>query len=137
MIMYEDENLKSAEMIKKETKGCPKCGVRIFKISGCFAAGTPILMYDGTFKNSENICIGDKLVGDDGNVRNVTHLTTGYDKMYLIEQNNSENYIVNSEHTLVLYYVDKELLVVLMVTFLNLIGMMLIIINLKIKILMI
>ena len=30
-----DENLKSAEMIKKETKGCPKCGVRIFKISGC------------------------------------------------------------------------------------------------------
>ena len=30
-----EENLKSAEMIKKETKGCPKCGVRIFKISGC------------------------------------------------------------------------------------------------------
>ena len=30
-----DENLKSAELIKKETKGCPKCGVRIFKISGC------------------------------------------------------------------------------------------------------
>ena len=30
-----EENLKSAELIKKETKGCPKCGVRIFKISGC------------------------------------------------------------------------------------------------------
>ena len=30
-----EDNLKSAEMIKKETKGCPKCGVRIFKISGC------------------------------------------------------------------------------------------------------
>jgi hypothetical protein len=30
-----EDNLKSAELIKKETKGCPKCGVRIFKISGC------------------------------------------------------------------------------------------------------
>ena len=28
-------DLASAELIKKETKGCPKCGVRIFKISGC------------------------------------------------------------------------------------------------------
>ena len=30
-----EENLTSAQLIKKETKGCPKCGVRIFKISGC------------------------------------------------------------------------------------------------------
>ena len=30
-----EDNLKSAELIKKETKGCPQCGVRIFKISGC------------------------------------------------------------------------------------------------------
>ncbi len=30
-----ETNLKSAELIKKETKACPQCGVRIFKISGC------------------------------------------------------------------------------------------------------
>ena len=29
------DSVASAEAIKKETKGCPKCGVRIFKISGC------------------------------------------------------------------------------------------------------
>ena len=28
-------DLASAQLIKKETKPCPKCGVRIFKISGC------------------------------------------------------------------------------------------------------
>ena len=33
--LCKEDNLKSAELIKKETKGCPKCGVRIFKISGC------------------------------------------------------------------------------------------------------
>lgn len=30
-----ENSLQTAEMIKKETKPCPKCGVRIFKISGC------------------------------------------------------------------------------------------------------
>tara|TARA_B100001175_G_scaffold246147_1_gene212793 strand:- start:1779 stop:3305 length:1527 start_codon:yes stop_codon:yes gene_type:complete len=30
-----EANLQSAALIKKETKGCPHCGVRIFKISGC------------------------------------------------------------------------------------------------------
>lgn len=29
------ENIESANMIKKETKACPQCGVPIFKISGC------------------------------------------------------------------------------------------------------
>ena len=30
-----ENDLASAELIKKETKGCPSCGTRIFKISGC------------------------------------------------------------------------------------------------------
>ncbi|AET73205.1 hypothetical protein PGAG_00316 [Phaeocystis globosa virus 12T] len=30
-----ESNLQSAALIKKETKGCPQCGVRIYKISGC------------------------------------------------------------------------------------------------------
>tara|TARA_B000000475_G_scaffold257640_2_gene239043 strand:- start:740 stop:2398 length:1659 start_codon:yes stop_codon:yes gene_type:complete len=29
------DDLASAELIKKETKGCPACGTRIYKISGC------------------------------------------------------------------------------------------------------
>jgi hypothetical protein len=30
-----EDNVKSAETIKKETKPCPKCGERIYKIDGC------------------------------------------------------------------------------------------------------
>ena len=30
-----EDNVKSTELIKKETKGCPTCGTRIFKIDGC------------------------------------------------------------------------------------------------------
>ena len=29
------DDVETAKMIMKETKGCPKCGVRIFKIDGC------------------------------------------------------------------------------------------------------
>ena len=29
------ENVQSTQLIKKDTKGCPQCGVRIHKISGC------------------------------------------------------------------------------------------------------
>ena len=31
----DEEAVQSAELIKKETKPCPKCGIRIFKIDGC------------------------------------------------------------------------------------------------------
>ena len=31
----DEDMVKSAEMIKKETKPCPKCGIRISKIDGC------------------------------------------------------------------------------------------------------
>ena len=30
-----EDNVKSAEMIRKETKPCPSCGTRIYKINGC------------------------------------------------------------------------------------------------------
>lgn len=69
-------------------------------VGKCLGKGTKILMYDGTFKNVENINIGDKLMGVDSTPRTVLDLGHGYDNMYRIKQTNGNDYRVNSEHIL-------------------------------------
>ena len=96
------DDLATAKLIAADTKPCPKCGTGIFKIDGCFAQNTPILMFDGSIKMSQDICVGDVLVGDDGLKRTVLDTTTGTDDLYKVVQNKAMSYTVNSKHTLVL-----------------------------------
>ena len=104
-----DPNLvETAKLLAKDTKPGPKCHSNIFKISGCFAENMPILLWDGTIKMSQNICIGDVLVGDDGEKRVVKDLVSGIDEMYEIKQNNGMTYIVNSKHTMVLKFIEND-----------------------------
>ncbi len=104
-----EDDVKSTELIRESTKPCPSCRTRIYRIEGCFAENTEILMYDTTLKMSQNIAIGDVLIGDDGEKRTVLELVSGTDKMYEITQNNGETYIVNSKHTLVLSDVSDRI----------------------------
>ena len=97
-------NVATANLLNADTKPCPKCGEGIFKIDGCFAANVPILMWDSTVKMSQDIVVGDVLVGDDGQPRNVIRTMQGEDEMYEVEQNNGITYTVNSKHTLALKY---------------------------------
>ena len=71
---------------------------------GCLAPDTEILMWDTTIKKAKDIKIGDKLVGDDGNIRNVLKTVNGIDEMYEINMCNGEKYKVNSQHILTLKY---------------------------------
>ena len=73
-------------------------------VGKCFKKGTPILMYDGTIKNVEDIAIGDKIMGEDSTERNVLELGRGKDLMYEIKNIKEESYTVNSEHILCLKY---------------------------------
>ena len=98
------DNVATARLLANDTKPCPKCHTGIFKIDGCFAENTPVLMWDGSIKMSQEISIGDVLVGDDGNRRIVEHTVTGEDELYEVQQNNSDKYVVNSKHKLVLKY---------------------------------
>jgi hypothetical protein len=88
--------------LKKDTRPCPDCGTCIFKIEGCFVKDTPILLWNGTTKVSQDIVVGDELVGDDGKKRIVENVVTGEDNLYEIKQQNGTSYTVNSKHTLVL-----------------------------------
>jgi hypothetical protein len=98
------DNVATAKLLAKDTKPCPKCASSIFKIDGCFAKDTPILLWNGTIKMSQDIIIGDILVGDDGNKRTVLETCTGEDDLYKVDQIKGDSYIVNSKHTLVLTY---------------------------------
>jgi len=98
------DNIATANLLNSDTKPCPKCGEGIFKINGCFAADIPVLMWNGSTKMSQDIALGDILVGDDGKPRNVIRLMQGEDEMYEVQQNNAMNFTVNSRHTLLLKY---------------------------------
>jgi hypothetical protein len=96
------DDVATAQILATNTKPCPNCHIGIFKIDGCFGKDVPILMWDGNIKLSQDICLGDVLIGDDGERRIVENLISGEDKLYEIKQKNGMSYIVNSKHWLVL-----------------------------------
>jgi hypothetical protein len=115
-----DQNIiESNRLIEKDSKPCPKCNCLITKLSGCFSKDQPIILWDGTIKMSQDIEIGDELIGDDGEKRVVEMLTRGDDDMYEVHQDGGDTYIVNSKHKLVLKNVS-ETIEILVEDFINL-----------------
>lgn len=66
----------------------------------CLGKNTPILMSDGAIKMSQDILVGDKLMGPDGKSRKVLSITSGQDNLYKIIPVKGMSYIVNSVHLL-------------------------------------
>jgi intein/homing endonuclease len=70
---------------------------------GCLAAGTKIIMYDGTFKNIENIVIGDMVKTMEGpklvtNTWNPETLEFGNPPSYEIEFEDGLKIICSNQH---------------------------------------
>ncbi len=102
------EDVETAELIRKDSKSCPNCGQYIQKSSGCFAADTPVRLWDGTTILAQDVHKGHELVGDDGTKRTVLDTVTGEDEMYEVKQQTGMTYTVNAKHTLVLKYAEGE-----------------------------
>lgn len=66
----------------------------------CLAKGTPILMYDGTIKNVENVRVGDFLLGPDNNARLVVSLGQGKELMYRVILQDGSYFDCNKSHIL-------------------------------------
>ena len=70
--------------------------------TGCHAAGTPILMFDGAIRAVETIIPGDILMGPGGAPRRVLELHRGRDEMFEIRPLKGESFTVNRGHILTL-----------------------------------
>jgi hypothetical protein len=57
-------------------------------------------LWNGDIKQSQDITVGDTLIGDDGTVRTVTKITNGRKQMYKVKQNNGIDYTVTKDHIL-------------------------------------
>ena len=93
LIKGRKNTLKGLVLSKSASKG----------VGGCNLKGTPIKMSNGTFKNVEDIKIGDFVVGKDGLPKKVLNLFSGVSEMFEIFQTKGKSYIVTPNHKLHLY----------------------------------
>jgi len=68
--------------------------------SGCHAIDTPIMMSDGSIRKVQDIEVGQQLMGDNSQPRNVLQLFRGHADMYEIKPVKGDKFVVNGDHIL-------------------------------------
>lgn len=86
--------------IHEDRKSRVPMGVLLTGPAGCLAKGTPVLMFDGTIKNVEDVQAGDMLMGPNSEPRKVLKLARGEEMMYRISPVKGDSYTVNQSHIL-------------------------------------
>jgi len=74
-------------------KGSPGCGK-------CLGKDTPILMYDGTIKKSQDICRGELLMGPDSKRKMVLSINIGHGNLFKIIPIKGDSFVCNRDHVL-------------------------------------
>ena len=71
---------------------------------------TLIPLWNGQIKRADELILEDKLIGDDGKIRNITNIINGKGQMYEITQTSGESYKVNGQHILTLHMPDHKVI---------------------------
>lgn len=66
----------------------------------CLGRGTPVLLSNGKSIPVEDVAVGDRLLGPDGNPRNVLGVSSGREMLYRVTPKKGDPYIVNASHIL-------------------------------------
>lgn len=74
----------------------------------CLGKDTPVLLYDGSVKMSQDIDIDDILVGYKGKKTKITSTVRGVSELFIVKQENGIDYVVNKYHKLTLKYKLEE-----------------------------
>jgi hypothetical protein len=79
-------------------------------IMACLAKDTPVLMFDGTFKMSQDIKVGDKVMGPDSQVRTVEAKGQGQEEMFEVRSKRTKElvYTANRSHIMTLRYCSDD-----------------------------
>ena len=73
-------------------------------VGKCMGKNTPILMFDGSIKMSQDIIVGDVLMGPGNMPKKVLSINSGKGDMFLIKQDWGIDYVVNKNHVLSLKF---------------------------------
>lgn len=93
---YQDEAENAVFDYWQEEAGNPLVDLA----TGCHAAGTKILMYDGTTKSVELVAVNDNIMGPDSKPRRVLRTVSGREMMYRVTPKKGDPFIVNEGHIL-------------------------------------
>ena len=78
--------------------------------SKCESVDTLVPLFNGEIKRADEITLSDKLIGDDGKIRNIKKIIKGNGQMYEVIQANGEPYKVNDQHILTLHMPDHKII---------------------------
>lgn len=79
--------------------------------AGCLGRDVPVLMFDGSIKMSQDITVGDVLMGPDSTPRNVLSTKTGRSNMYRIVPVKGMEWTCNDSHIMVVHdqYITRSM----------------------------